>query len=136
MGCLELKEFPHRKKKIIINSGVIPRPIYKGLFNQSWHWPSWPKPRCPLSLARLAQRGIGKRVKSPGNLTAPMETWRNAVAEEARKTLSSISSGNQAEVKVAQQREPLPGAGWQSGTITDWEESIGRGAKTSPLHLL
>lgn len=39
---------------------MIPRPIHKGLFNQSWCWHSCPKPWGSISLARLAQGGISK----------------------------------------------------------------------------
>ena len=42
--------------------------------------------------------------------------------------LNRISEGNQAEVKVAEQRAPLPREGSQSGTIAQWEESRGGGA--------
>lgn len=127
MECFELKEFPHRKK--IINSGMVSRPTHKGLFNQPWCWHN-----CPLSLARLIQREIGKRVEAPGNLIVPRETIREEVlvVEEARKRLNSTSEGNQAEVKVAEQRASLPGMGSQSRDYQQLRRAQREGSKSQP----
>lgn len=54
------------------------------------------------------------------------------VAEKMGKRLYSSSVGNQAEVKVAEQRAPLPREGSES---RDWQEPRGRGAGTSPPDL-
>lgn len=57
------------------------------------------------------------------------------VAEEARKRLNSISEGNQAEVKVAEQRAPLSREGSHSGGYhrlgrVEWQGSRGKPSRS------
>lgn len=82
----------------------------------------------------MIQREIGKRVEAPGNLIVPRETIREEVlvVEEARKRLNSTSEGNQAEVKVAEQRASLPGMGSQSRDYQQLRRAQREGSKSQP----
>lgn len=82
----------------------------------------------------MIQKEIDKRVEAPGNLIVPRGNIREEilVVEEARKRLNSTSESNQAEVKVAEQRAPLPGMGSQTRDYHKLRRAQREGSKSQP----